>query len=344
MRAAWYERNGGAHEVLVVGELPAPEPGVGEVRVRVEAAGVNPADTKRRSGVGGRGMRAARVIPGDDGAGVIDRVGPEVSDERIGQRVWVHSANHNRPFGTAAEFVVVPAAHAIELPTHTSSETGACLGVPALTAHRCLFADGPVDGLTVLVTGGAGAVAHYVIELAKHGGATVLATASTSEKQRAARDTGADHVIDYRDPDAATAVLDRAGPSGVDRVVDVAFGANLPLTSTVVASQGVIASYASDAVPEPRLPFYALMRRNVTIRTVLVFDMPTAALRAAVDELTTLLSEQALTHPIAARYPLDAIAAAHESVEQDRGIGKVLILPEEGHVTTEPTLRTLDTH
>jgi NADPH2:quinone reductase len=197
--------------------------------------------------------------------------------------------------------------------------------VPALTAHRCLFGDGPLDGLTVLVTGGAGAVSHYAIEMAAHDGATVLATASTPEKQHAARAAGADHVIDYRRPDAAAAILNLTGGRGIDRIVDVAFGANLPLTSTVVASGGTIASYASDAVPAPELPFYTLMRRGVTIRTVLVFVMPEPAMNSAVDDVTQLLTEKVLTHPIAARYPLDAIAAAHRAVEQGSGIGKTLI-------------------
>jgi len=325
MRAAWYEHNGAAADVLVVGELPDPEPGIGQVRVRVETAGINPADVKRRSGVGGRVMTAPRVIPGDDGAGVIDRIGHDVPAERLGQRVWVHSATHAKPSGTAAEFVVVLSTQAIKLPTHTSFEVGACLGVPALTAHRCLFADGPIDGLTVLVTGGAGAVGHYAIELARHGGATVIATASTAEKQLAALNAGADHVVDYRNSDAADVIMERASSGSVDRIIDVAFGANLALTSRVIATNGTIASYSSDAVPEPTLPFYALMRRNVTIRTVLVFAMPPAAIRDAVGDVTALLVAGRLSHPIAARYPLDAIANAHAQVEAPETIGKVLV-------------------
>ncbi|GAA4607297.1 NADPH:quinone reductase [Actinoallomurus liliacearum] len=326
MRAAWYDRNGAADDVLIVGELPDPEPGVGEVRVRVMAAGVNPADVKRRSGGGGRAMTAPRVVPGDDGAGIIDRVGPRVPASRIGQRVWVHSATHRSAFGTCAEYVVVPATQAIGLPDDVSFEVGACLGVPALTAHRCLLADGPVDGRTVLVTGGAGAVAHYAIQLAAHGGARVISTASTPAKQRAALEAGAEHVVDYREPDAAQTILGLA-PDGVDRVVDVAFGANLELTSTVVAANGTIATYGSDAVPEPTIPFYRLMRRGITIRTVLVFVMPPHALRAATDHVTRLLTDGVLTHPMASRHSLDAVAAAHREVEDGRAIGKVIITP-----------------
>lgn len=193
MRATYYDHNGPAQEVLVVGELRDPEPGAGEVHVRVEASGVHPADVKRRSGIGGRIMRASRVIPGDNGAGIIDRVGP-----RAGRLSWCARSHRS----------------------------------------RCTFADGPVDGLTVLVAGGASAVAHYAIEFARHGGAGVIATASTSGKQQAARNAGANVVIDYRRADAANPILDVADPSGVHRVVDVAFGANLPLTSTVVATNG----------------------------------------------------------------------------------------------------------
>ncbi|MBB5911255.1 NADPH2:quinone reductase [Nocardia transvalensis] len=324
MRAAWYDHNGPADQVLSVGELPDPEPGVGEVRVRMKSAGINPADVKRRSGVGGRTMTHPRVVPGDDGAGIIDKVGPRVPAARVGHRVWVHSANHTSAFGTAAEYVVVPATQAIELPDRTSFDEGACLGVPALTAHRALFADGPIDGASVLVTGGAGAVSHYAIQLAKQAGATVLATASTADKAAAARGSGADHVIDYRKPDAAQAILDLV-PAGVDRIVDVAFGANLPLTSTVIGTGGTIATYSSDADPEPALPFYTLMRRGVTIRTVLVFVMPAPALRAGTDHITRLLTDNTLTHRIAARYNLESIAEAHRAVENGRSIGKTLL-------------------
>lgn len=271
-------------------------------------------------------MTDSRVIPGDDGAGVIDLVGADVSVERLGQRVWVHSATFGRPFGTSADYVIVPAEHAVDLPAGVSFEQGACLGVPALTAHRALFADGPVDGRVVLVTGGAGAVGHYAIEFAKHAGATVIATASTVAKQDAAYAAGADHVIDYRGHDAVEAVMAASGGHGVDRVVDVAFGANLPLTSAVVAPNGTISAYGSDAVPEPAFPFYSLMRRGIVVRTVLVFTMPTRARAAAIETVTALLAAGVITHPIAARYSFGDCVAAHETVENGRLIGKVLLL------------------
>jgi NADPH2:quinone reductase len=324
VKAAWYTRNGRADDVLEVGDMADPLPGPNAVRVRIQRAGINPHDVKRRSGTGGRSMGAPVIVPGDDGAGVIDMVGAGV-DDRVGQRVWVHSACHSSPFGTSAELTVVPSTNAIELPLATSFDTGACIGVPALTAHRCLFADGPVRGSTVLVTGGAGAVGHHAIEMAVHGGATVIATASTPEKQRAALDAGAHHVVDYRRDDAATHILELTEGRGVDRIVEVALGANMALTTAVIALDGVISTYASEAVPEPLIPVYALMRRGVTIRIILVFVMPLAALASAITDVTTLLESRALSHQIAAIYPLESIAAAHIEVEQRERIGKVLL-------------------
>jgi NADPH:quinone reductase len=325
MRAAWYERTGPAGEVLVVGERPDPVPAAGEVRVRLAVAGINPRDVKRRAGTGDRVMDDPVVVPGDDGAGVIDEVGPGVPDGRVGERVWVHSANHGRPFGTAAQYVTVPAGQAVPLPSPASFADGACLGVPALTAHRCVFADGPVAGRTVLVTGGAGAVGRYAVQLAALAGATVIATASTPEKRRSAAEAGAHHVVDHRRPDAADVIAGLAGPDGVARVVDVAFGANLPLTSAVLAVNGTIATYGSDADPQPRLPFYPLMRRGTTIRTVLVFVMPPAALAMAVHDVVEHLRAGSLSHPVAATYPLDEVARAHEAVEAGGHIGRILL-------------------
>lgn len=327
MLAAWYDRTGPAAEVLTVGELADPEPGPGEVRVRVHAAGLNPRDVKRREGAGDRVMTDPRVIPGDDGAGVIDRVGPGADASRLGERVWVHFANYLRSFGTMAEYVVVPQERAVPLPAQASFDQGACLGIPALTAHRALFADGPIAGQIVLVTGGAGAVGHYAIEIARHAGARVIATASTDAKREAARAAGAEHVIDYRRPDAARLVLDASGGHGVDRVVDVALGHNLPLTSAVLAVNGTNASYSSQSQPEPPLPFYPLMRLGASLRLISVFTTPEPALQAATAEITDLLARGALTHPIAARYPLTASPAAHEMLERGGAEGKVLVMP-----------------
>jgi NADPH:quinone reductase len=221
--------------------------------------------------------------------------------------------------------VCVPAAHAVPLPAAASFADGVCLGVPALTAHRCVHADGLVEGTTVLVTGGAGAVGRYAVQFAALAGATAIATASTPEKQAIALGAGAHHVVDRFAPDAAAAVRDLAGPSGVARVVDVAFGANLPLVDAVVAPNATVATYGSDADPAPRLPFYSLMRRGITIRTVLVFTMPAAALASAVEEVSGLLASGRLTHAVGGTFPLDDVVAAHRAVEYGTHPGRVLL-------------------
>src|SRR4051812_31123632 len=218
MRAAWYERQGAAADVLQIGERDRPEPGPGEVRVRIHASGINPSDTYGRAGT--QPMAFPWVIPHQDGAGVIDAVGADVAPQRIGERVWVYEATYNRQGGTAADYCVVPAARAVRLPDGVDFEVGACLGIPAMTAHRAIFADGPVDGQTVLVTGGAGAVGSTAIQLLVWGGAAVLATVSSEEKASAARASGAAHVINYREQDVAAEVARLSGGAGVDRVVE----------------------------------------------------------------------------------------------------------------------------
>src|SRR6266498_1266568 len=233
MRAVWYDRTGPAAEVLKLGDLPIPEPGPGEVRLRVIASGLNPTDVKSRVRPGS--MPAPRVIPHQDGAGVIDKVGAGVPASRVGERVW----------GTAAEYTVVPARLAVTLPGNTSFAEGACLGIPAVTAHRCLFADGPIAGQTVLVTGGAGAVGHYAVQLAKWAGARVIATVSSTEKAASAAAAGADHTVNYRTGEAAKEILALTGGAGVDRIVDVDFGGNLGVSVEVIKVNGVIATYAS---------------------------------------------------------------------------------------------------
>jgi NADPH2:quinone reductase len=253
MKAAFYERKGPAREVLQVGERPTPEPAAGEVRVRVHVSAVNPSDTKVRSGARGRtAMPFPLMIPNQDGAGVIDAVGSGVDAARIGERVWVYEAHLNLPFGTAAQWCTVPSHKAVRQPANAGFDAGACMGIPAMTAHRCVFADGSVRGQTVLVQGGAGAVGYYAIQLAKLDGARVFATVSRAEQAERARDAGADALIDYKREDVATRVRELAGAAEpLDRVVEVAFGANLATDVALLKAGGVIATYASDAAPEP---------------------------------------------------------------------------------------------
>jgi NADPH:quinone reductase len=324
MKAAWYDRNGPAREVLQVGALPEPAPGPGEVLVRVHVSGVNPSDVKSRAGARG-GMAFPRIVPHSDGAGVIEAVGPGVDKARIGERVWLWNGQWRRPVGTAAERIAVPAAQAVRLPDGVDFEAGACMGIPAMTAEACLFSDGPLDGKTVLVTGGAGAVGHYAIQLAKWGGARVIATAGRAETVAACRDAGADLVIDYKRERVAERLRDATGGAGIDRVVEVEFGGNLETSLAAIKENGVIAAYASMGAPTPPLPFYPLMFKAVTLRLVLVYILSPEARRRSIANLTAALEAGALTHPLAGRFPLDDIARAHEAVEAGNKLGQILV-------------------
>lgn len=325
MRAGWYERQGAPAEVLEVGQMARPEPGPGEVRVRVYASGVNPSDTYGRAGRMAA-MPFPRVVPHQDGAGVIDAVGEGVPAARVGERVWVYEATWNRPFGTAAEYTTVPTRRAVRLPDGVPFEVGACLGVPAMTAHRAVFAGGPVADRTVLVTGGAGSVGSLAVQLAKWGGARqVIATVSTDAKAAVAREAGADQVVNYRQQDAAAAIQSAAGSAGVDHIADVDFGGNLATSLAVLAANGRIAAYASRGNPEPAVPFRALMQRNVTLYAVLVYSMPEAAKEAAMADITRALEMDALRPVIADLLPLERLAEAHERVEAWTPVGHLVL-------------------
>jgi len=321
MRAAWYEKNGPADEVLKLGELPDPVPGPGEVRVRLHASAVNPSDVKARAG--GRKVLWERIVPNSDGAGIIDRVGPGVEASRIGERAWVYNAQWERPGGTSAQYVALPAALAVPLAEQLSFEQGACLGIPAMTAHRCLFAQGPIAGKTVLVTGGAGVVAHYAIQLAKWAGARVVTTVSSPAKASHARAAGADVIIDYRTENVVERI--RAAVGGVDHVVDVDFGRNLPITAQILRPNGVVASYASTGDPKPAFPYYDLFRLNPVIRPVLVYSMSDAAKAEAHAGIARWLKEAKPVFAIAERFPLAEIVKAHLAVERGAKIGHVIL-------------------
>jgi NADPH2:quinone reductase len=318
--AAFYERSGAAHEVLLVDEIAQPEPAEGEVLVRLRLSGVNPTDWKARAG---RKPEFPFQVPNQDGVGVIEAVGPGVDEARVGERVWVYFAAWRRQWGTAAQWTVLPAEQAVELPPEASDELGASLGIPALTAHRCLYADGPIAGRTVLVAGGAGAVGHAAIELARRGGAHVVATVSNETKAALARAAGAHDVVDYRREDAADAIR-AVAPDGVDRIVEVAPAVNLPLDLAVCAPNAAIAAYANNGGDEATLPVAPLMRGNTTLRFVLVYTMPAEALRQAVLEVGAAVRDGALTVLPVHRYGLHDIADAHDAVEQG-AVGKVVV-------------------
>ena len=328
MRAVFYDRQGPAAAVLRSGDLPRPEPGPGEARVRLLASGVNPADCKRRAGQG-YGMEFPRVVPNSDGAGVVDALGPGAAPEAppVGSRVWLYNAQRGRPFGTAAEFTCVPADCLSPLPDGVSFEEGACLGIPAMTAHRCLFADGPLAGLSVLVTGGGGAVGNYAVQLARWGGAApVLATARAGWQAEDALAAGAHAVID-RGEDVAARALEATEGRGADRVVEVDFGGNAAVWSAVLANNGVVAAYASGGDPAPAIPFPSLMRRNIAVRTVMLNNAPVAARRRAQAEIVAWLREAPRLHRITGRFPLAETAAAHAAVEAGGKRGTVVVLP-----------------
>lgn len=322
MKAALYDRTGPAREVLRVEDVERPEPGPGEVRVRVHASGINPTDYKGRAGATVRPIDGFQ-IPHHDGAGVIDAVGEGVDAGRIGQAVWIYLAASGRRWGTAAEWTVVPDRQAVPLPDGISMDLGASLGVPAMTAHRCLFADGTVAGKSVLVAGGAGAVGHFAIELAKRGGARVVTTVSGPAKAELASKAGADLVVNYRDPDVIEQVRSFALRMG--RVVEVALGPNLELDLAVAGPETVVVSYAADA-PDPVLPVRACMSANVTLRFVMLYGVPAVALDQAAADITVALAAGALTALPVHRFPLDKIAAAHEAAESGV-VGKVIVTP-----------------
>jgi len=327
MKAAWYEKKGAARDVLRVGDRPDPQPAAGEVRVRIRMSAVNPSDTKSRGGLRVKEMPFPVVVPHQDGAGEIDAVGQGVDPARIGERVWVYEANLGRPFGTAAQYCCVPARKAVRLPDGVGFDVGACMGIPLMTAHRCVFADGPIAGKTVLVQGGAGAVGYYAVQAAKLGGAArVIATVSRDEQAARASEAGADAVVNRKTENVVEAVRRICGADApLDRVVEVAFGENLADDIALSKPSGVIATYASDAAPDPAVPFWPMLAKDLTVRFVLVYAMPQAAHDEAASWISEVLAEGRLKHQFHKTFALDDVAAAHEATEAMSNVGKVLV-------------------
>ncbi|MGR3276648.1 NADPH:quinone reductase [Acaryochloris marina NIES-2412] len=325
MKAIWYEQPGEAAAVLQYGEIERPQPGPGEVLVRVHASGVNPSDTKFRSGWMGLKQPYPRTIPHNDGAGIIEAVGEGIPTSRVGERVWIYEAQRSSAFGTAADYVVVPTHKAVPLPESFDFAAGASLGVPAMTAHYSIFSDGPIASKTILIHGGAGAVGMYAIQLAKWGGAQAIATVSNGEKAEIATQYGADHVLNYHQEDIVARVRELVGKRGCDRIVDVALAANIDINAKVVARNGVIAAYESGNVSQVTIPFYDLLYKNVALRTVLVYAMSEKAHAAAARDINRAIMDGALQAKVAAHYPLTETAQAHDVLDSGQLIGKVVV-------------------
>jgi NADPH2:quinone reductase len=324
MKACWYETTGPAREVLQVGDMVKPLPGPGEVSVRVAFSGVNPTDIKRRSGLRGPLLFPART-PGYDAAGIIDAVGEGVAESRIGARVWVWEAAHARPGGSAAEFLVVPQSRAMNLPEGVSFADGASLGVPALTACHGLLLGGDLSEQAVIVTGGAGAVGSYAIQLAKRLGAVVIATARGKTKVADAARAGADHIVDPRRDSLGDLALDVTGGKGVRHTLDVDLGAHIGDAWRFIAENGSLSAYGTQSDPAPVFPFPKYMYRNISLHGIAIFNIPETAKLAAAAFVQEALEAGELWHRRDGTFALAEIAAAHERQESGLARGKILI-------------------
>jgi NADPH2:quinone reductase len=323
MKAAYYEKQGPAAEVLRVGELPTPQPGRGEVRVKLRCSGVNPSDWKTRKGGGNRKLIAPLIVPHSDGAGVIDAVGEGVPASRVGERVWLWNGQWKRAFGTAAEFIALPAAQAVPLPPGVSDAEGACLGIPAFTAMQAVRLAELGAGKTVLVQAGAGSVGRYAIQMAKARGATVLATVSSEDKAAHARSAGADHVIDYKREDVAARVRELTG-AGVDEVIEMNLTRNAAAYPGMIRPHGRVVVYGIEGA-DATLPALWLMQNSITVKFLLIYELTAEDRQDALAELDALLRAGQLTHMVAKELPLDEVAQAHDLVESGAVTGNVVL-------------------
>jgi NADPH2:quinone reductase len=322
MRAAYYESNGSAREVLRVGEVDTPQAGPGEVRVKLAISGVNPSDVKSRQGAT-RKVAWPRVIPQSDGAGVIDQVGDGIAKSRIGERVWVWNGQWKRAFGTAADYIALPAAQAVKLPDKISFEAGACLGIPAMTAYHAIALSHAAKGMTLLISGGAGAVSQYAIQFAKAAGAMVLTTISSAEKAKAAQEAGADHTINYKSDDVGARVMEMTGKRGVDAVIEMDFAANAKLMPAVLRPKGSVIVYGTGA--QATMPAFFFLTNGIRLQFLLVYELDSAERERAVSAISCALEQGKLADRIAQpTYALADIAAAHEAVERGT-IGNVVV-------------------
>jgi NADPH:quinone reductase len=322
MRAAWYEKQGPARDVLTVGEMPDPHPAAGEVRIRIGASGINPGDIKKRQDSFGYGMPYPRVIPHSDGAGQVDQIGEGVSSEWIGRSVWCYGAQSYRPFGTAAQFTVVPVDQVVPLPENVSMDQGACLGIPGITAHRAVHVAGAVTGRTVLVQGAAGAVGVCAVQLARQAGAQVIGTVRSSSDEATARKAGAHEVV--LSEEELVGRVRRVAPEGIDHIVEVAFGANIENDIELLKMGGSIATYATDS-PTPKIPFWQMVFKNIRVFFLGSDDFPKDAKVLAAQDLSRALEAGWAGFEIGERIPLSDVARAHELAEHPVRRGRVVV-------------------
>jgi NADPH2:quinone reductase len=330
MRAIWYEKQGPADEVLILGEKPTPEPGPGEVLIRVHASGVNPSDEGMRSGLGRVQNIDPFVIPQSDGAGIVEELGKAVTSFTIGDRVWLYNGQREgRQHGTGAEFISLNADRVRPLPNNISFSEGAALGIPCITAHFSVFSNGPVNGKTVLVPGGAGAVGNYVIQWAKWGGAKVISTISSTDKAADAKTAGADVTINYHDENVTEQVLTETDGEGVDLICEVDFGGNIAITEKVIKVNGCVSIYASKGELNPVVPMNVFMTKNIKVWPFVLPMTPLLDREHAQADIAKWLRAEGRFHRIAGEFPLAETAAAHKLVASKTKRGTVIVLPQE---------------
>ena len=323
MKAVWYEKNGPAEKVLVAGEMPVPVPAAGQVLVRLHASGVNPSDVKARAG--SRPMAFDRVVPHSDGAGIVEAVGGGADPAMIGRRVYLRNGQWQRAQGTAAQYIAIDAGCVHDLPDNVSFETGAALGIPALTAAYAVLKDGPVDGRTILIQGGGGTVARLAIQIAADCGAHVIATTGDPAAADHITAAGAAAVLDYRDPDLPAAVMAACGGRPVTRLIDAEIGTNMAANIDILAEKGVMVGYGSVLKPVAELPFLKMMFKNITLSSILVYLLAAEEAAAYAAIIGDMLARGVLDVPVGHLLPLDEAARAHELVEGDERRGAVVL-------------------
>ena len=325
MKAIWYEKQGDASEVLIFGEMDKPVPQNNEVLVKVSFSGLNPSDTKRRSGFRGQKQAFPKIIPHSDGSGIIEAVGSNVNKNRVGERVWLYSAQWQRPFGTAADFVCVPSSLAIALADTTSLEIGATIGIPALTAYAGLFKYSNLNGATILITGGGGSVGNCAIQMAKYAGAHVISSVSGPEKMTAALNAGADNVLRYDTPHFVEEVLDITAGRKLDLIFDVAFGHNIEANLNIIKEHGILSTYASDNKSIAEIPFQKFLQMNLSIYSVFMYLLEDKMMQDAVQFITNWQIDLGIKPFIAKQYHLSETALAHQDLESGAIIGNIII-------------------